>query len=408
MKKITKWFLVAVMCLGFSVPAFASWTFDNNEYEHIILVRYKDDPNSCVLYFTSVKEINQYGTIFGFLPLVTVSAKSGINDLESRKEAFSLFLSGDDSKVNISWRSSFFDLVTSNDRTYYCNFDFFRSSGNINALYDFLGFSGGDSPSQNLVYDSTIPAPKNLSFTTHKEGGFLGLGGNMFFDLKWLVPSDPNLHCRISSRVSFTAGAESDVRMDLPLLDISDSFPASSGLFSIDEKGIASHLKGGTLDFVDWFRLQYYRVQDGITTVGPISTVHLNRNLFGKYTGYTVTTEYPKDDANIGDSGGLDDFYDGDWSPDGSEYTEYDKDGNVIGSGTSSGSFTDLVNKLVSGFFGIPTLISGFFDSLLNLMSGVGAFPAFFTQLFSWLPPEIVSIIGVGITLVIVLRICGR
>ena len=135
--------------------------------------------------------------------------------------------------------------------------------------------------------------------------------------------------------------------------------------------------------------------------------MHLKTNLFGKYDGYTVTTEYPKDPDNIGESGGSDDFYDKDWSSDGQNYQEYDKDGNLIGSGTSEDS-GNPVERLLKSLKDIPKIISSTFKAIFDLMSGVGQLPTILSQLFSFLPPEIIIIVGLGITVAIALRIVGR
>ena len=85
---------------------------------------------------------------------------------------------------------------------------------------------------------------------------------------------------------------------------------------------------------------------------------------------------------------------------------EYDKDGNHIGSGQSDD--VSPIQKILNFIKDIPRIINSLFDSLMGLMSGVGQIPSLLSQLFSFLPVEIISLIGLGLTVVIVLRIFGR
>ena len=56
----------------------------------------------------------------------------------------------------------------------------------------------------------------------------------------------------------------------------------------------------------------------------------------------------------------------------------------------------------------IPKIISSTFKAIFDLMSGVGQLPTILSQLFSFLPSEIIIIVGLGITVAIALRIVGR
>lgn len=127
--------------------------------------------------------------------------------------------------------------------------------------------------------------------------------------------------------------------------------------------------------------------------------------------GSTSTIEYPSDISDIGEGGGLMPDDTGKWSGDGSG-SEYDEDGNYTGSAGGSGSgnasWSDIVKELIDGLVNIPTVLSQFFGSLKSLLVGIGEFPAYLTQVVSWLPSSVVSVITLGLVLVVVLRIFGR
>lgn len=277
---------------------------------------------------------------------------------------------------------------------------------------DFVPGEGGITTS-SIVYDSSIPAPQNLRFKSESVGGFLGIGAKFEHELSWSNGlASPPLYARISAVASTQATADDvpfeDSTVSLLSAETTGGYPADTGVYRVGTDEIASKILPGTsLNKVLEYRIQFYRYVDDKLNVGPVATVHLKTNLFGKYDGYTVTTEYPKDPDNIGDSGGSDDFYDKDWSSDGQNYQEYDKDGNLIGSGTSEDS-GNPVERLLKSLKDIPKIISSTFKAIFDLMSGVGQLPTILSQLFSFLPPEIIIIVGLGITVAIALRIVGR
>lgn len=269
--------------------------------------------------------------------------------------------------------------------------------------------SGGGGSS--IVYDSSIPAPQNLTFKSESVGGFLGVGSKWEHTLSWSNGlATPPLFARIyaSAEVVFTDTGQFFEDSTIPLVRQEDVFKAETGRYSIGTDELSSKIMDGTvLNKVLQYRVQFCRYDsDGKLLVGPISTVHIKQNLFGKYDGYTVTTEYPKDESDLGQSGGMDDSYVDKWTSDGERYDEYDKDGNHIGSGQSDD--VSPIQKILNFFKDIPLIINSLFDSLMGLMSGVGQIPSLLSQLFSFLPVEIISLIGLGLTVVIVLRIFGR
>lgn len=271
------------------------------------------------------------------------------------------------------------------------------------------GFVNGGSGKQEYAYDSSIPAPKNLTFITREEGGNFIIAGTKYFCLNWTSPIDSTLMCRIDANISGKAGTGGISKVQyIRLTDETTESKvfADSGKYEFTAKSIEEKI-GGNLQRMDYIRLQYYRVKDGKITVGPISTVKLHLGLFGKYT-YTVTTEYPNDESDVGDSGGMDDTYYDKWTSDGENYYEYDQDGNIVDSGTNNGSIVDSFNKLINSLLNIPTVLSRLFDSITNMLSGVSALPSLIGNLFLFLPSDVLSLIVLGLTVVIALRILGR
>lgn len=276
-----------------------------------------------------------------------------------------------------------------------------------------LGADPNGGSSSSIVYDSSIPAPANLRFESKSVGGFLGIGSKFEHKLSWSNgAATPPLYARISA-VASTQATEDDVPFEDSTVSLLSAvkeggYQADIGKYSVGTDELASKILPGTsLNKVLEYRVQFYRYVDDVLQVGPVSTIHIKTNIFGKYDGYTVTTEYPKDPDNPGASGGTDDFYDNDWSSDGSHYDEYDKDGNLIDSGTSEDDGGPIA-KLLKSLKSIPQLIGSFFDSVNQLFAGIGNFPALLSRLFAFLPAEIIALVGLGISVVIVLRILGR
>ncbi len=278
------------------------------------------------------------------------------------------------------------------------------------------GFELGKDPSggggSSILYDSSIPAPENLKFEEKtKSFGFLE-GAKFEHCLTWSNGlASPPLLVRVSGVANAIYNDTGQVVPDSMLYLLPESqtgLKANTGVFTVAADDIkAKLLQGTTLVSMLEYRVQFYRYDvEGTLYVGPISTVHLNYNKLGKFIGYTVTTDRPKDETNLGQTGGMDDYYQDNWTSDGENYDEYDKDGNLIGSGTSDDG--SPLDKLLKSLKNIPLLISSFFDSVGQLFSGVGELPSLLSRLFSFLPSEIIALVGLGVTVVIILRILGR
>lgn len=283
---------------------------------------------------------------------------------------------------------------------------------------------GGGSSSQKTVYDSSIPAPQNLTYVCTNQ---------LSQKLTWTNKLVDSYSVRVSAN-----GRYNDQLTGKPDWHDYNLMLASDGSDGADV-GIAASIGGITFSSLDMFefignkygtesikafeptefRVQFYAYEDGVMQVGPVGVIKINKNSAGLWVGSTATIEHPVNVDDIGSSGGL--YPSGDaWSSAGQDFTDMDKDGNMTGSGVvgdddsyvpvdkGSTSITDMFTNIINSLYSIPTILTKLFNSLSSMMSGIGAVPAFFGQLFSWLPPEVVSLIGLGLTLVVVLRIFGR
>ena len=285
------------------------------------------------------------------------------------------------------------------------------SSGKPWLKSDFVLGSGGIETTNSIVYDSSIPAPENLTFKSESVGGFLGVGSKWEHTLSWSNGlASPPLFARVYSvaEVVFADTGQFFEDSTIPLVRAEDGYKAETGRYSVGTDYLSSKIMDGTvLNKVLEYRIQFCRYDaDGNLAVGPVSTVHIKQNIFGKYDGYTVTTEYPKDDTDLGQSGGMDDNYTDKWTSDGNHYDDYDKDGNLVGSGTSEDG--NFIKNLIDSLLNIPTLINSLFKSLQDMMSGIGELPVLLGKLFSFLPGELIGFVGLAFLVVIVLRIFGR
>lgn len=289
----------------------------------------------------------------------------------------------------------------------------------------------GGSSDNSYAYDSNIPAPQNLKLDfLETKVGILGLSRRTDLQLSWSNALVDDYSVQISANITteYTPGEGNQTHgkktfthklVGLSQVDSGGAdagYPASSGKYTITEDELLELAKK-EMDkdyaiveraYVNSFRVQFYKIDSGVINVGPIGVVNLSYSVLGKYQGSTTTTEYPSDSSDIGEGGLMPDDS-GKWSGDGSGW-EYDEDGNISGStdGSKPVSWSDALKNLLNGLVNIPTVIASMFESLTSLMSGIGQFPAFFSQVVSWLPPEIASLIGLGIMIVIALRIFGR
>lgn len=268
--------------------------------------------------------------------------------------------------------------------------------------------SGGGGTTSSIIYDSSIPAPENLTFT-EKRGS--GLDGLLWKDVQHILhwtnaftTSPPMV--RISVLYDKFDAVDPDKLIDYtyPLVSFSDSMSASLKTYSYDFADWRDNkIDNNLFSKINEYRVQFFVIQDGTYRVGPVSTIHVNRNALGKYTGSTVTVEYPSDPDNLGNGG--DNLYDSSWGTDADNVKDYDTDGNLVGTGSGD---KNTIQNLIDGLLNIPTVISQFFSSLSSMMSGIGGLPAILSQLFSFLPVEVVSIIALGFIIIVVLRIFGR
>lgn len=413
MKKIIKWFIVFALCLCFCFPVMASdeYVFDFDvTYEGVSRIYHVQGTSPVYLVSYLAVEGKTHFNSFALFSLSSFEAfPDGLGGLPTFNP---VAVEIDGYSVYCSSLSST-DLLPVTAPNQLPDYDDRKISivrRDILALYKGNQLIAGNGANVNgYSYDSSIPAPKNLTFNTREEGGNFIIAGTKYFGLNWTSPIDSTLMCRIDANVSGKAGTGGVSKVQYVRLadeTMESKVLADLGKYEFTANSIEEKI-GGNLQRMDYIRLQYYRITDGKITVGPISTVKLHLGLFGKYT-YTVTTEYPNDESDVGESGGMDDSYYDKWTSDGENYYEYDQDGNIVDSGTSSGSIVDSFNKLINSLLNIPTIITRLFSSLTEMMSGIGALPAYFAQVVTWLPSEITALISLGIVVVIALRIFGR
>lgn len=304
-----------------------------------------------------------------------------------------------------------FDIINNDDGSVY-----FEANSN------FGGNSGGGSLS--FVYDSTIPAPENLTYISTKQ---------LSQKLTWTNKLVDSYSVRVSANGRYNDQLTGKPEWhDYNLMIASDGsdgadagVPASSGGITFSAVDMFQLIgdKYGTVSIKAFepteFRVQFYAYVEGVMQVGPVGVVRINKNSAGLWVGSTATVEYPADVGDLGSSGGL--YPSGDaWTSDGQGFTDMDKDGNITGSGTvgdeesyvpvGSGpvSLGDFLKDMVNSLLNIPTVLSQLFNSIINAMSGMGELPALVASFFSFLPAEVVALVSLGIIITIVLRIFGR
>jgi len=298
---------------------------------------------------------------------------------------------------------------------------------------DFSVIVGTDSyepGKKEYAFDTTIPAPKDLYYRQYSTG-------SLFWKKTWdEITWDGSSVSPYCARISYTYRTASSYAplsyVTRVLVDIGTNgtnsysgLPAADGAYTYEwtvdymdsllSEGGHGEFTADTDAAVSEVRVQFYYIDAGKYYVGPISVYRRNYNSLGYYTGDTAWSETPTDVNDLGDF--LNDS--GSWTSQGNEFTEYDRDGNVVGTGTvgDDASFTsptgtfsllDLVKNFVSSFTNIPTTLNYFFTGLQNLFSGIGQLPAMLGSMFSFLPADVLSIIALGLGLVVCLRIFGR
>lgn len=294
-----------------------------------------------------------------------------------------------------------------------------------------IGDIGGSSESSGYIYDSSIPSPQNLQFKASAEGGIpiVHIGGTNYHTLSWTNTGLDGLAVRIS--VSVTAVDTENIEKSVDVMVCSDGsdgadvgYAASNKFFKYDFGTLDDLIRDSTgfgNHLTSWgagkYRVQFYQYIDGVMHVGPAGVVMLKRNVFGTYSGTTVYTEVPVNSESLGSSGGLMPSDSDLWTSKDQNYIDYDSKGNVIDSGQvgsetpgsgSNNGFLGTIQDILAALVNIPTLIGTFFSSVRELFTGLGDFPSLLSSVFGFLPPEILTFIGLGVMLVVVLRIVGR
>lgn len=285
-----------------------------------------------------------------------------------------------------------------------------------NLVKDDIGDSGGgssddyfgDGGSTPWKYDSSIPSPVNFKCSVKKGSGLGSIvnpNSNSLYYLTWSNPEAVDCFVLLSARIKDReTGQLKTVWLEDTKKDV--GYPASKGSYAPDWVAIEERyeLLWGTYYPVS-FELRFYRIDSGYVHTGNMARCILNVDSNGNYYGST------SESVDL----------DGSWNQTVRPEDTFTSDvnGNVTNVGGSGGSGGDggsggeggngnTVQGWLDNFLSIPSVLNQFFISIKNMMSGIGEVPALIGSMFSALPSEILAIMGIGVTLVVVLRIVGR
>lgn len=265
---------------------------------------------------------------------------------------------------------------------------------------DYFG-DGGATP---WKYDSVVPAPVNFKCSVKKGSGMdaiLHPNSNSLYYLTWSNPEAVDYFILLSAQIKDKeTGQLKTVWLEDTTKDV--GYPASKGSYAPDWVAIEEcyDLLWGTYYPIS-FELRFYRIDSGYVHTGNMARCILNVDSNGNYYGSTS------------ESIELDESWHQTVKPE-DTFTS-DVNGNVTNVGGSGGSGGEgeggngnTVQNWLDNFLSIPSVLNQFFLSLKNLMSGIGEVPSLIGNMFTALPSEILVIMGIGVTLVVVLRIVGR
>lgn len=438
MKKAVGFLLAVGLCLGmvFSVMASASLPAGTAGYDYVsyrvqqkpgftsyelytyMSCAFESNSNYGLYYYTSASGYGKYYLVSD--KNFAVAFKNSNSDIIWDPGSYSFYADNIDGLYGY-WFGSARDYEY--DSSIAVKVDGASSSTDIINYVNGNGFPEKPS-SQETVYDSTIPAPENLTYISTKQ---------LSQKLTWTNKLVDSYSVRVSANGRYNDQLTGKPEWhDYNLMIASDGsdgadagVPASSGGITFSAVDMFQLIgdKYGTVSIKAFepteFRVQFYAYVEGVMQVGPVGVVRINKNSAGLWVGSTATVEYPADVGDLGSSGGL--YPSGDaWTSDGQGFTDMDKDGNITGSGTvgddesyvpvGSGpvSLGDFLKDMVNSLLNIPTVLSQLFNSIINAMSGMGELPALVASFFSFLPAEVVALISLGIIITIVLRIFGR
>lgn len=299
---------------------------------------------------------------------------------------------------------------------------------------DTLGFNNlpgvnGSGGEISGGYSPAVPAPANVRYVKTGEDTAGLVWDNNDTDDKYHVVIRGVFHWKnnnpvgswIQNNTPFTGDSSGDVTVQL--LDSSDQYKVSRSGYSIPDdkfeevKATVAKEAKQSATWWSWypseFQVQYFGYdENGKKIFGDAAICKINWSNVKKGEWTSSTMIYSggvKDDTGAGGEQSTTHVTDwgevmGGGGASWDDSNEYDSSGNIVKSDASKNTLQDFINGLVN----IPDILNRFFQTIQVLMSGISQLPALFSTIVSYMPPEFVSLLGMGLVVVIILRIFGR
>lgn len=422
MRKITKWFIAFVFSLSFCFSSLAAYPPDynyafelpelpvevvQNGYDYFVI--YSPSLNGKATYQLFYFDVPHFSGTADRLPLFSVNSYADINSGERDFVAYRYFVKGRD-----SWNSEviFSSSGVNADQLVMSTVDIILSDGTI-----VLHGTGG-SGDQEYQYDPDIPDPLNVRFEKKSSGGGQLKWDNAGLGNEYGVLVNGTYH--YESNMLF--GGSGDILYDCISIEPPES--AGRGFYDMPESQW-NDVHAKVKEALNWyeginfmwypttFRVQFYFIEGGVIYYGNYAVCNVNWKSVKKQQWTSSSTIHiggMVDGSIDPDGDGSSDHISGSGAIHGGggikldSETSFDQDGNVVESGSADVTINGFLETLVN----IPNVINRFFQSVSTMMSGMGQLPALLSQVVTWLPSDILTFIGIGILLVIVLRIFGR
>ncbi len=432
MKKIVRLFLVLVMCLVFCVPAFASLStvppVPDDYKDHGYILQKGAGRSYYLLLFPSTASLTVVESPFSAdwsdtMTWIKCSSKFSGRYVYDPLEGF-------------YWTDASSGLSDIYSQYLYGSGSSFILANSCDVLDS---FSGGifkyaeliDEYNSGIVdYDSTVPTPLNVRYVKKGETTAELVWDNNDPEDKFDVVIRGVFHWKnnnpigswIQDHTPLTGDSSGDITFQL--LDSSDEYGVNLCGYSIPpfkyeeiKEKIIKEAGKSAVTF-SWypseFQVQYVGYdENGKKIYGDAAICRINWTNVKKGEWTSSTMIYSggvKDDTGVGGDG-QSTTHVTDWGEvmggggaSWDDSTEYDSSGNIVKTEASDNVLSDFINGLVN----LPDIMNRFFQTLQTLMSGISELPAFFSMIVSYMPPEFTSLLGMGLVIVILLRIFGR
>lgn len=259
-------------------------------------------------------------------------------------------------------------------------------------------------------YDNTIPNVQGLTIQTHAwyrtSWGLVVGESKDKYEIKWTVPQGAGLilEIQVASKFNNVERRKFKQRYDYPWAEGYTVMPETGEMnMSLMQVGTwCLHNVWNDVDTGSWFNIPptklYFRyaVMDGNTkkvkygnwtrmqfSGGSNGIIETRKDTittseqFDQTTGETIYTDTPIE---------------------GNETEYINRDGEIVDESQSFNAVVDTVGNAIESST----------SALNNIGSWLGQVPELVGNLFTFLPPEIIAFIGLGIALVVILRIAGR